>query len=132
MPVIFFHFELFTDYTSGGFGGVDAFFVISGFLVNSIIISDLLKSKFSLLVFYERRVRRLFPAIFTTLAVCLGVGYTIYLEKDEYQELVKEETAALGSAANIYFYLNKDKMGDGYFADNTQKWPFLHFWSLAV
>lgn len=40
--------------------------------------------------------------------------------------------AALGSAANIYFYFKKDDMGDGYFEDNTQQWPFLHFWSLAV
>lgn len=91
-----------------------------------------MKSKFSLSVFYERRVRRLFPAIFTTLAICLGIGYITLFEKDEYQELVKEEIAALCSSANIYFYLNKDNMGDGYFDDNTEKWPFLHFWSLAV
>lgn len=78
LPVIFFHYELFQDFTLGGFAGVDVFFVISGFLVHSIIISELFSSKFSLLVFYERRVRRLFPAIFTTLATVLFVGYHSY------------------------------------------------------
>lgn len=52
LPVIFYHFNLLGDYTSGGFGGVDVFFVISGFLVNSILISDILKEKFSFSVFY--------------------------------------------------------------------------------
>lgn len=88
MPVIFYHYKMFNTFTSGGFAGVDVFFVISGFLVNSIIISELLKEKFSILTFYERRVRRLFPAIFTTLGICLLIGYIIYYEKRLFQELV--------------------------------------------
>lgn len=87
--MIFFHYDLLTEYTSGGFGGVDVFFVISGFLVNSIIITELLKQKFSLVTFYERRVRRLFPAIFAVLAIILAAGYALYFEKERYQELVK-------------------------------------------
>lgn len=85
MPVIFFHYQLLPDHITAGFGGVDVFFVISGFLVNSIIISELCKSKFSLLMFYERRVRRLFPAIFTTLTIVLILGYFLYYEKRYYQ-----------------------------------------------
>lgn len=108
------------------------FFVISGFLINSIIFSELLKDKFSLLVFYERRVRRLFSAFFSVLVIVAISGSILYFEKDHYEELIREEIAALGNFANVLFYIKRDEMGDGYFDDNTKHWPFLHFWSLAV
>src|SRR6476659_2788767 len=69
IPVILFHagFELF----SGGFVGVDVFFVISGYLITAIILSELEEGKFSIVNFYERRARRILPALFFVMAVCL-------------------------------------------------------------
>ena len=78
LPVIFFHagFELF----SGGFVGVDVFFVISGYLITSILIVDIEKNRFSILNFYERRARRILPALFFVMIFCVPFAWMWMLQ----------------------------------------------------
>ena len=80
LPVIFFHagFEWF----SGGFVGVDVFFVISGYLITTIIISEMAKGKFSIMNFYERRARRILPALFFVMLVCLPFAWFWLIPSD--------------------------------------------------
>ncbi|SVC99218.1 uncharacterized protein METZ01_LOCUS352072 [marine metagenome] len=80
LPVILFHagFELF----SGGFVGVDVFFVISGYLITTIIISEMAKGKFSIMNFYERRARRILPALFFVMLVCLPFAWFWLIPSD--------------------------------------------------
>lgn len=80
VPVIFFHagFELF----SGGFVGVDVFFVISGYLITTILIGELEGNRFSIVNFYERRARRILPALFSVLLVSSVVFYTVLYPSD--------------------------------------------------
>ena len=79
-------YHLGTSRVSGGFVGVDVFFVISGYLIGSIILSEIDRGKFSLISFYERRVRRIVPALFVTLAICAVLAYKFFLpaELDEF------------------------------------------------
>jgi|TARA_B100001105_G_C22350362_1_gene425389 peptidoglycan/LPS O-acetylase OafA/YrhL len=80
LPVILFHagFEWF----SGGFVGVDVFFVISGYLITTIIISEMAKGKFSIMNFYERRARRILPALFFVMLVCLPFAWFWLIPSD--------------------------------------------------
>ena len=80
LPVILFHagFEWFR----GGFIGVDVFFVISGYLITTIIISELAEGKFSIVNFYERRARRILPAMFFVMAVCLPFAWLWFAPSD--------------------------------------------------
>ncbi len=124
LPVILFHagFELF----SGGFIGVDVFFVISGYLITTIIISEMAEGKFSLLNFYERRARRILPAlVFTVLLTSLIAPFILLSDqiKDLGQTLVSISTFL----SNYFFYLELD-----YFNEFSSKNPLLHTWSLAV
>jgi len=73
LAVIFFHFQLLS--ISGGFLGVDVFFVISGFLITSIILQDISQNTFSFLNFYSRRIKRLFPALFLVCIVSIPIAY---------------------------------------------------------
>ena len=72
LPVIFFHAGF--GFAQGGFVGVDVFFVISGYLITSLIHREMIAGEFSLVRFYERRVRRLFPALFAVLAACAAMS----------------------------------------------------------
>lgn len=131
IPVIFYHYELgpFT----GGFGGVDVFFVISGFLVSSIIITELVIGKFNAFNFYERRIRRLFPAMLTLFAACLIASFFLFMTKEDFQESCTEIFYALMIYINFYFYSNSQTDDEkGYWGDKAQTWPLTHFWSLAV
>jgi peptidoglycan/LPS O-acetylase OafA/YrhL len=110
---------------SGGFVGVDVFFVISGYLISSIILADIDASRFTIKAFYERRIRRIFPALFAMLAVSSVVAY-IYLLPSELVDYAKSMLAATGSASNLYFWQHS-----GYFESPLSK-PLLHTWSLAV
>ena len=74
--VVFFHFNLFG--TSGGFIGVDVFFVISGYLITSIIINEINNNKFSFINFYIRRFRRIIPALYLTIILSLFLGYLFF------------------------------------------------------
>ncbi|MEM9797773.1 MAG: acyltransferase family protein [Pseudomonadota bacterium] len=124
VPVILFH----AGYSAfqGGYVGVDVFFVISGFLITGILHDDLTAGRYSLLTFYERRARRILPALFFVLAVTLIAGWLILLPED-LEELGRAMAATTVFASNIYFYLNT-----GYFGAAAELNPLLHTWSLAV
>jgi peptidoglycan/LPS O-acetylase OafA/YrhL len=123
LSVLAFHIGL--SRFGGGFVGVDVFFVISGYLISSIIFAEIKDSRFTIAGFYERRIRRIFPALFAMLAVA-GVFAVIYLLPAELVDYAKSTLAATGSASNVYFWLHS-----GYFSLPTSK-PLLHTWSLAV
>lgn len=123
LVVLAFHIGL--SRFSGGFVGVDVFFVISGYLISSIILADINASRFTIKGFYERRIRRIFPALFAMLAVSSVVAY-LYLLPVELVDYAKSMLAATGSASNLYFWQHS-----GYFESPLSK-PLLHTWSLAV
>jgi len=106
---------------SGGYVGVDVFFVISGFLITGILRDDP-----SIIRFYIRRAARILPALFAMLLVCLVVGYVILLPRD-LEDLATSTLATLGFASNILFWQQS-----GYFATASEIKPLLHTWSLAV
>ena len=123
MLVIAFHMDAFS--AIGGFIGVDVFFVISGFLISSVILRDIEESRFSLIAFYERRIRRIIPALvvmmFVTSILCCYYQLPAQLENS-----AKSLLAATFSVSNIYFLITTN-----YFSNNDTK-PFLPTWSLAV
>ena len=125
LAVIFYHAGV--PGFSGGFVGVDIFFVISGFLITSIILKEVHEGKFSIARFYERRIRRIFPALYPViLATLIGAWYLFHvLPFKQFAESVA--TTAL-FCSNILFWL---KSGD-YFAAPSSQMPLLHTWSLAV
>jgi peptidoglycan/LPS O-acetylase OafA/YrhL len=110
---------------AGGFVGVDVFFVISGYLISSIVFAEIAASRFSILAFYERRIRRIFPALFGMLFV-FSIFATIYLLPVELVNYSKSLLAATASSSNFYFWQHS-----GYFDSPTSN-PLLHTWSLAV
>lgn len=124
VPVILFHagFQGF----SGGFVGVDIFFVISGYLITSIIIKELDRGSFSLVEFYERRARRILPALFFVLSACLPFAW-LWLRQADLLEFGQSLVAVATFASNIFFWINSD-----YFATVSELKPLLHTWSLAV
>lgn len=122
--VVLFHAQL--GLFPGGFVGVDVFFVISGYLITSIIARELDAGTFSLLSFYERRIRRIFPALLVVIAACLAVG-AWRLTPRHYNSLAESALAAIGFHSNIYF---ADKAG--YFMPSAETLPLLHTWSLGV
>lgn len=124
VPVILFHagYETF----SGGFVGVDVFFVISGYLITTIILSDLEQDKFSIIDFYERRARRILPALFLVMAISLLVGnYT--LMPDEFKNLGQSLVATTIFSNNLLLALTS-----GYWDLASEFKPLLHTWSLGV
>ena len=110
----------------GGFVGVDVFFVISGYLMGSLIIKDVATGKFSIVSFYERRIRRIFPALAFMMLITSGLAYC-YLLPSELRDYGKSVIAATFSFSNIYF--NKYS---NYFNIAAPSIPLLHTWSLAV
>lgn len=124
IPVIFFHagFEWF----SGGFIGVDVFFVVSGYLITGIIYGEILQGRFSLIHFYERRARRILPALFFISIVSLIFAWFWMLPR-EYEALSESLIAVNLFVSNIYFWQSLD-----YFAGPAEMQAFLHTWSLAV
>lgn len=122
--VIFFHFEV--PYFSGGYVGVDVFFVISGFLISSILFAELESQRFSILGFYERRARRILPALFFALAGTVLAACLLMLPNDV-AEVGESVLATLAFIANFYFW-----QSSGYFAGAADTQPLLHMWSLAV
>ena len=124
LGVVFYHLGF--DSFSGGFVGVDIFFVVSGYLITRKIIGDLEKGTFSFPSFYMSRVRRLFPALFFTLLVSLTVGVLLFLPED-LVALSEQVVWASLSASNIYFWIES-----GYFDTASELKPLLHTWSLSV
>lgn len=124
IPILLFHAGL--TQLSGGFIGVDVFFVISGFLITSIISRELDAGTFSILTFYKRRVLRIFPALYVMLAAVLLVGCLVMLP-NEVDPLGRSAAAASGFISNIYFWKTAD-----YFSGSADLKPLLHTWSLGV
>lgn len=125
VPVLLFHagFQQF----SGGFVGVDIFFVISGYLITSIIISECDKGQFSLLKFYERRARRILPVLFFVLLCCLPFAWAFMLP-EQMASFARSIIALCLFRSNFFF----SHEGGGYFASASGEQPLLHTWSLAV
>ena len=123
-PVVFYHagFDLF----SGGFVGVDIFFVISGYLITSLIIRELENNTFSLVNFYERRARRILPALFLVIFVSSLFSF-IFLTRSEIGSYFKSVTATLLFYSNYYFWKTVP-----YFASESDLEPLLHTWSLSI
>jgi len=124
LPVILFHagFEAF----SGGFVGVDVFFVISGYLITTIILSELEWGKFSIVNFYERRARRILPALFLVMLVCIPFAW-FWLLPSDMKDFSQGLVAVSVFASNILFWRES-----GYFDTAAELKPLLHTWSLAV
>ena len=125
LPVVFYHAGV--PGFSGGFVGVDVFFVISGYLITQIIFDEMRKGQFSILSFYERRARRILPALFVVLTICLAAGWFL-LFPDDYDQMARSAVSALLFSSNIWFWQNSG----GYFGGTTDYLPLLHTWSLAV
>jgi peptidoglycan/LPS O-acetylase OafA/YrhL len=124
LGVVIFH--AFPSVLPAGFVGVDVFFVISGFLISTIIFNGLRTSTFSFSDFYLRRIRRIFPALVTVLLFCFVLGW-FTLAAEEYAELGLH--IASGAAFITNFVLWKS---DGYFDAAAETKPLLHLWSLAI
>jgi peptidoglycan/LPS O-acetylase OafA/YrhL len=112
----------------GGFVGVDVFFVISGFLITGIVLRELAAGTFSIGRFYERRVRRLFPALFAMLAALLVAGWFLLLPSD-YLATLRATAGTLLFSSNLVFWRD---LAEGYFAADAKLNPLLHTWSLGV
>jgi peptidoglycan/LPS O-acetylase OafA/YrhL len=123
--VILYHFG-FNKIISGGFFGVDVFFVISGYLITLTIIEDIARENFSLTNFYERRARRLLPALFFLMLFCIPVAWVLFLPSDM-KEFSDSIIATLLFISNILFWQTTL-----YFDANQQIKPLLHTWSLAI
>jgi peptidoglycan/LPS O-acetylase OafA/YrhL len=123
LAVIFYHLGLPLH---GGFVGVDVFFVISGFLISSIILAQIKSGTFTFAGFYERRTRRIFPALFAMLVATCVLSY-FYLLPVETEDFAKSLLSADLSASNFFFWLSS-----GYFDAAASSKPLLHTWSLAV
>lgn len=124
VPVILFHagFELF----SGGFVGVDVFFVISGYLITTILIEDIEKKRFSIVNFYERRARRILPALYV-VTITTAIASTLILFPEHLISFAKSLISAPLFSANFHFWSER-----GYFGESSELKPLIHLWSLAV
>jgi peptidoglycan/LPS O-acetylase OafA/YrhL len=124
LPVILFHagFSVF----SGGYVGVDVFFVISGYLITSILISELEQGTFSIARFYERRARRILPALFFVMLVCMPFAY-MWMMPSQLDEFAQSIFAVVFFLSNWLFWEET-----GYFGTAAELKPLLHTWSLAV
>ncbi len=124
LVVVVFHY--FPSAVPGGFIGVDIFFVISGYLISTIIYEALDKNVFSFTLFYSRRIRRIFPALILVLATCFLVGWFSFTAI-EYKQLGKHIAAAATFLSNIILWGEA-----GYFDNASDTKPLLHLWSLGI
>lgn len=124
LPVVLFHAGV--PGFGGGFVGVDIFFVISGCLITGLIADEIRQGRFSVANFYERRIRRIVPALAVMLLVCSVVASAVLLPLD-YAEFGRSVAAAALSFSNLFFWRQS-----GYFSDAAELKPLLHTWSLSV
>jgi peptidoglycan/LPS O-acetylase OafA/YrhL len=124
LAVVAFHFE--APAVFGGFVGVDIFFVISGYLITGIIQSEVTSGTFSFARFYERRVRRLLPALYA-MVVLTAIPSFHYLLTSERAEFFRSVAAVITFTSNFFFWFQT-----GYFDHAAVEKPLLHTWSLAV
>lgn len=124
LPVILFHAGF--SWFSGGYVGVDIFFVISGYLITSILIKELDNGHFSIAKFYERRARRILPALFFVMLCCIPFAYA-WMIPQQFKDFSQAFVAVSFFSSNILFWAKED-----YFAPAAELNPLLHTWSLAV
>ena len=124
LAVVVFH--AFPNGLTGGFIGVDIFFVISGYLISSIILSSLRNGNFTFGEFYARRLKRIFPALLVVITTCMVFGWFALLP-DEYAQLGKHIAAGAGFVSNFFFWREA-----GYFDNSAETKPLLHLWSLGI
>jgi len=124
LPVILFHAGF--GWFSGGFVGVDVFFVISGYLITSIILAEREAGSFSLIGFYERRARRILPALFVVMLACMPFAW-LWMLSDQLRDFSQSLVAMSVFASNFLF-----SMESGYNDTAAELKPLLHTWSLAV
>ncbi len=122
--MVFFHAGL--SAFSGGFVGVDVFFVISGYVIALSLLEDIRHDRFSILAFYERRVRRIFPALVFTFAATWIVAWFLLLP-EHFLDFSRSLQASAAFVSNHYFWKNS-----GYFDNSALLRPLLHTWSLSV
>ena len=124
VPVILFHagFNMF----SGGYVGVDVFFVISGYLITSILIEDIEAKRYSIGHFYERRARRILPALFFVMFICIPFAW-MWMLPNQMKDFSQSLVAVTLFGSNALFWLE-----GGYFIAAAEERPLLHTWSLAV
>jgi peptidoglycan/LPS O-acetylase OafA/YrhL len=124
LSVVFFH--AFPNLFSGGFVGVDIFFVISGFLITKIIFNNLNEGSFSFADFYVRRIRRIFPSVIVVLVSSfIFAWFTLF--STEFKQLGKHIVAGAGFVSNIVLWSEA-----GYFDNSSQTKPLIHLWSLGI
>jgi peptidoglycan/LPS O-acetylase OafA/YrhL len=119
-------YHAFPNAVGGGYVGVDVFFVISGFLISSILFTEITEGRFSLTTFYARRIRRIFPALAVCLAAVLVFGF-VYLMPYELAQLAKHVFIGAGFLSNIALWSET-----GYFDSAATSKPLLHLWSLGI
>jgi peptidoglycan/LPS O-acetylase OafA/YrhL len=119
-------FHAFPDWVKGGFIGVDIFFVISGFLISTILFENLEKETFRFFEFYVRRIKRIFPALLLVLVSCYAFGWFALLV-DEFKQLGKHIAAGAGFFSNFSLWREA-----GYFDNAAETKPLLHLWSLGI
>jgi len=120
------NYHAFPDAMPGGFIGVDVFFVISGFLITGLITRELELGRFSLVEFYNRRIRRIFPALIVVLCATLALGW-FWMLPQAFARLGNDSFASAAFLANIALLLQS-----GYFDVESAKKPLLHLWSLGI
>ena len=125
VPIVLFHagFRMF----SGGFVGVDVFFVISGYLITSILLAEMQEGSFTLTRFYARRARRLLPALLVVLLVCIPFAW-LWLLPEDLKGFSQSLVSVFVFSSNILFW----KTSGGYFDPDADLKPLIHTWSLAV
>jgi peptidoglycan/LPS O-acetylase OafA/YrhL len=119
-------FHAFPAWLKGGFIGVDVFFVISGFLISTIIFENLENGSFNFSEFYVRRIKRIFPALLFVLIASFAFGWFVLLA-DEYKQLGKHIAAGAGFLSNFVLWSEA-----GYFDNSAETKPLLHLWSLGI
>ena len=124
LPVILYHGKF--SFFQGGFVGVDIFFVISGFLITRIILSEIFQSSFSIVNFYERRARRILPALFAVLIFSTFFAWQL-LPPNEFKDFGQSLMFTSAFSSNILFWLES-----GYFNIGTDLKPLIHTWSLGI
>lgn len=125
LMIVLYHFGV--SWLPGGFIGVDVFFVISGYLITKNIINDLNSQQFSLFAFYGKRIRRLLPVFTVVATITVLISFFIFLPIDQ-ETVAKTMLSASVYLSNIYFKIS----GFGYFSEDVNQFPLLHYWSLSA
>src|SRR5271156_1191949 len=126
LPVIAFHFVILPKLFGGGLVAVNFFFVISGYLITRTIFQDVTNKTYSIVDFYNRRIRRIFPALFTVFAFCIIVAFFSSFPS-EATKISESILSSICFVSNYLFYSQS-----GYFDRNSETNPLLHMWSLSV